>query len=496
MSPWLSDLLLRSQSDERLIALSHLGHKRAFELIVERYRRPLTAYARRIDPNRADDLVQQTFLAALSSLQAGAEVRHLRGWLYEILRNQARREYASSPVLMELAEADSVTESAEQVAERRMLAVDALGAVAELPARQHDAMVQMAFHGLSRAEVAESMGLSEGAVRQLVHRARAAVRTAVTAITPMPVLRWLYTPRSGSGLTEAALGAGTASGAGIALKVSVGAIVAGGVVAGGVFSAVAPHHRAATRLASRSQVARIEPAGGGSGGRTNPPTVSNQSGVTPRRGSSGLSGRDGGRAAAGRARFTTSHATATVRGDGHQGGSNGGSGSNSTRGGDGRSSSGSGPGDGGSGSSGTGSGDHRSGGSDGGGTTSGSGGSDGGGTTSGGGGSDGGGPGPSGSSGSGGSDGGGVAQPVLGTSGDDGLSSGGDGGPVSSGGPGPSSGGDGGGSTSSGSDSGLPSGTSSGSSTSSDGGSGSSGSGSSGSGSSGSGSGFPSSDGH
>ncbi len=481
MSPWLSDLLLRSQSDERLITLAHLGHKRAFELIVDRYRRPLTAYARRIDPNRADDLVQQTFLAALSSLQAGAEVRHLRGWLYEILRNQARREYASSPVLMELEEADSVTDSAEQVAERRMLAVDALGAVAQLPARQHDAMVQMAFHGLSRAEVAESMGLSEGAVRQLVHRARAAVRTAVTAITPMPVVRWLYTPRSGSGLTEAALGAGTASGAGagIALKVSVGAIVAGGVVAGGVFSAVAPHHRADTRLASRSPVARIEPAYGRSGGGTHPPTVTNQSGVTPRRGSSGISRGDGGQKAGGRPRFTTSHASATVRGDGGGAGSSRGSRSDSSRGGDGRSSSGPGPGDGGSGSSGTGSGDH------------GLGGSDGAGTTSGGGGSDGGGPGPSGSSGSGGSDGGGVTLPVVGATGDDGQSSGGNGGPVSSGGPGPGSGGDGGGSTSSGPDSGFSSGTSSDSSTGSDGGSGSSGSGSSGSGS-----GFPTSDGH
>jgi RNA polymerase sigma factor (sigma-70 family) len=189
MSPWLSDLLLRTQTDERLVVLAHLGHKRAFELIVERYRRPLTAYAARFDTQRADDLVQQTFLSALSALQAGTEVRHLRGWLYEIMRNQARRDYACAEVASELDETQSVTDSAQQVAERRMFALDALGAVAELPARQHDAIVQMAFHGLSRTEVADSMGLSEGAVRQLVHRARASLRTAVTAVTPMPVLR-------------------------------------------------------------------------------------------------------------------------------------------------------------------------------------------------------------------------------------------------------------------------------------------------------------------
>src|SRR5205807_2147203 len=137
-------------------------------------------------------------------------------------------------------------ESAQQVAERRMLAMDALSAVAQLPTRQHDALVQTAFHGLSRTEVADTMGLSEGAVRQLVHRARATLRTAVTAITPMPVLRWLTGARSGSaaGLAEATLGAGSASSAGIALKLGVGAILASGAVAGGVITAVSHHHRA------------------------------------------------------------------------------------------------------------------------------------------------------------------------------------------------------------------------------------------------------------
>src|SRR5438067_10199123 len=123
MSPWLSDLLLRTQTDERLAALAQLGHQRAFETIVERYRLALHAYAQRISPARAEDLVQQTFLAALSALQSGTEVRHLRGWLYEILRNLAWRESASWPAMAELDDGAPATESAEQVAERRMLAV-------------------------------------------------------------------------------------------------------------------------------------------------------------------------------------------------------------------------------------------------------------------------------------------------------------------------------------------------------------------------------------
>src|SRR6202035_6090175 len=118
MSPWLSDLLLRTQTDERLAALARLGHQRAFETIAERYKGPLSAYAQRISPNRAEDLVQQTFLAALSALQDGTEVRHLRGWLYEIMRNLAWRETGKWPAMAELDDSAPATESAETVAER------------------------------------------------------------------------------------------------------------------------------------------------------------------------------------------------------------------------------------------------------------------------------------------------------------------------------------------------------------------------------------------
>ncbi len=48
MSPQLPTALLRAQTDERLARLAAAGSERAFEAIVERYRRPLLAYARRM----------------------------------------------------------------------------------------------------------------------------------------------------------------------------------------------------------------------------------------------------------------------------------------------------------------------------------------------------------------------------------------------------------------------------------------------------------------
>src|SRR3979411_1002846 len=90
MTPLLSATLLRTQADARLVALVRQGHERAFEAIVERYRRPLHRHVRRVLPeSRAEDALQQTFLKAWSSLRAGATVRDLRPWLYRIAQNTA-----------------------------------------------------------------------------------------------------------------------------------------------------------------------------------------------------------------------------------------------------------------------------------------------------------------------------------------------------------------------------------------------------------------------
>src|SRR4051795_12276863 len=83
-----SSVLLRTQTDERLVVLARAGHERAFEAIVERYRGALLRASRRYLPEaRAEDALQQAFIAAWSALQRGDEVRDLRAWLYRIVHN-------------------------------------------------------------------------------------------------------------------------------------------------------------------------------------------------------------------------------------------------------------------------------------------------------------------------------------------------------------------------------------------------------------------------
>src|SRR3954452_8849744 len=90
MSPSLSTAILRTQSDERLAELAREGHERAFEALVERYRRPLLRHVRRVLPeSRAEDALQQTFLNAWRALEKGADVREPKAWLYRVAQNAA-----------------------------------------------------------------------------------------------------------------------------------------------------------------------------------------------------------------------------------------------------------------------------------------------------------------------------------------------------------------------------------------------------------------------
>lgn len=255
MSPRLGEVVPASESDERLVKLASTGHERAFAVIVERYRPELSAFAGRLSADgNGEDIVQQAFLSAFAALRAGADVKHLRGWLYRIVRNAAARSRA--PLCMPLDGGAASGESVEEVVQQRALAMDALAEVARLPKRQRQAIVGTALDGRGRAEVASSMGVSEGAVRQLVHRARSRIRTAVTAVTPWPLVRWVAAAGPGGGgpaNVTAGVGGAGASSVGVALK--LGIVLASGAIVTGV-AAVDVHrgarpHRADARAGSR-----------------------------------------------------------------------------------------------------------------------------------------------------------------------------------------------------------------------------------------------------
>lgn len=188
--PPRSPAVLADKPDAELAARVRAGENAAFEALVQRHRRDLHRCCRRLlDEAAAEDAVQQTFLSALQALRAGTEVRRLRPWLHRIARNVALNELARSRAGEQELTDEHVDRRDVDVVEDRALLRAALEAVAALPGRQRSALLG-ATRGESHTELAARLGVNEASARQILCRARAAVRAAVGGWVPAP-LAWL-----------------------------------------------------------------------------------------------------------------------------------------------------------------------------------------------------------------------------------------------------------------------------------------------------------------
>jgi RNA polymerase sigma factor (sigma-70 family) len=230
--------LLRSQSDERLVDLTRSGNDRAFEAIVHRYRRPLLRYCSRLlPPARSEDAVQQAFVSAHRSIVDGDAELNLRPWLYRIAHNASlnllRQNGWDHDQVSE--EIDGV-ETPPQAFERGERLRTVVAAVRELPDRQRDALVLRAVEGRSYDEIATELGVTGGAVRQLLNRARTTLRDGASALTPWGLLSRVS---GGDGSVAERIAQTVAGAGGGAAVVKLGAtVLVASAVAGGATGAL------------------------------------------------------------------------------------------------------------------------------------------------------------------------------------------------------------------------------------------------------------------
>src|SRR4051812_2253142 len=249
--------VLRTQSDDRLVDLVREGNDRAFEAIVHRYRAPLLRYCRRfLSPARAEDAVQQTFVNAVSAIRDGDSEINLRPWLYRIAHNASLNVLRQGGAdYEEISEQIEGVEPPPQALERGERFRTVVAAVRDLPERQRDALVLQALEGRSYDEIAVELGVTGGAVRQLLNRARTTLREGVTAFTPPALLARLggvIDAPVAERVTQVVAGAG--GGAALA-KAGAMLAVAGAVVGGATDAILSQNARDAATRGSQAQVA-------------------------------------------------------------------------------------------------------------------------------------------------------------------------------------------------------------------------------------------------
>ena len=179
LSASISDL-----STGEIVSRIREGDRQAFRHLVTRYKGEVAAVAHALlrDDDVVEDLVQQVFIEAFRSLDRFAEGGSFSAWIKGIARNKVREElrrkyryrgrieqYAR---LMEARLSESAGRDLFD-AESREALEDCLSRLNEKAARS----IRMHYlEARSTEEIAAVLERSPGAVRVLMHRARAALR--------------------------------------------------------------------------------------------------------------------------------------------------------------------------------------------------------------------------------------------------------------------------------------------------------------------------------
>jgi RNA polymerase sigma factor (sigma-70 family) len=172
-------------SDGELAVLSQAGRQLAFAELVRRYEEVVFRLARSCLGSTDDalDLTQETFISAHQALSRYDEARSMRIWLSAIALNKCRDLARKQKVRRFLSFASPLTEEADAIADDRVAVDDATAdrqeldhvtrLIAALPATLKEPLVLRTIEGLSQAETADVLGITQKAVETRVYRARA-----------------------------------------------------------------------------------------------------------------------------------------------------------------------------------------------------------------------------------------------------------------------------------------------------------------------------------
>jgi RNA polymerase sigma-70 factor (ECF subfamily) len=197
---------------ERTLSLARLGDDEAFRALTDPYRRELHVHCYRIlgSVQDAEDMLQETLLAAWRGLEQYEGRDSLRAWLYRIATNRClnalrdrRRRPRESPglpfevpeptrrgeplwlepypdtLLEGIAETSPGPEARYETKEAVTLAF--VAALQHLPPQQRAVLVLRDVLGFRAAEVANMLESSEVSVNSALQRARAALQTRLPA---------------------------------------------------------------------------------------------------------------------------------------------------------------------------------------------------------------------------------------------------------------------------------------------------------------------------
>lgn len=175
--------------DSGVVAQFLAGEKRAFNELVERYQTRLLNFVYRTtgDRERAEDLVQETFIRVYRHLHRFDQTKKFSTWIYTIASNLAKNELRNrsrNPLVLFQAikknwdadqrplEWEDNTYRPDDLFRKRHLRRMVESAVSELPEHHRKVFILREMEGKTYEEIADITGCNLGTVKSRLNRAR------------------------------------------------------------------------------------------------------------------------------------------------------------------------------------------------------------------------------------------------------------------------------------------------------------------------------------
>ena len=180
----------KNETDETLVMLTLAGEQRAYEVLVTRYQRMIVASAMSVTKNHfmAEDAAQDAFVTAWMKLNTLQEPNKYASWVCRIAKNCAINmisRYRSFLPLDVVDNLDITDGGAENPAEIYALSEErneVNKSIDMLPEKVKKIIHLHYFEGLSVAEIADRMRISEGTVKWQLHDGRKRIRKELCAM--------------------------------------------------------------------------------------------------------------------------------------------------------------------------------------------------------------------------------------------------------------------------------------------------------------------------
>ncbi len=216
-----------ASSDAELVRAARQGDKRAFVEIVARHQAMVCGIAFSVleDFAASEDAAQEAFLTAWLKIHELREPERLRAWLGQIARHAAlghRRRQRGHGTLEEASDLSDHAPAPDESAASEEEAALVRDALARLPQTYREPLILYYREQRSTKAVAETLDISEDAVRQRLARGREMLRDRMSGLIESVLTRTGPTPMFT-----------------MAMAVAIGALPAPAVVAGSVFTATA-----------------------------------------------------------------------------------------------------------------------------------------------------------------------------------------------------------------------------------------------------------------